>query len=169
LRKTEKSYVIRQADKQDIPRIAEIIVFGKRVAYRPIFENDHVTFNELGVVDLYEEYISNPNKLEGMLLYDDGIVKGVINGSHIDDKTIEITDFYVEPFFVRQGIGTLLIKHLIQQVKKKGYQKVILWVLKDNGKARRFYEANGFVNSGKTCIIEGTEKEDCCYEYVLKK
>ena len=33
-------YMIRQADKQDIPRIAEIIVFGKRVAYRPIFAND---------------------------------------------------------------------------------------------------------------------------------
>ena len=30
--------MIRQANKQDISRIAEIIVFGKRVAYRPIFE-----------------------------------------------------------------------------------------------------------------------------------
>ena len=90
--------MIRQADKQDIPRIAEIIVFGKRVAYRPIFENDHVSFNELQVVNLYEEYKNNLDMLDGMLLYDDGIVKGVIKGYPIDDKTIEITDFYVEPF-----------------------------------------------------------------------
>lgn len=42
-----KALMIRQADKQDISRIAEIIVFGKRVAYRSIFENDYVSFNEL--------------------------------------------------------------------------------------------------------------------------
>jgi len=159
--------MIRQADKRDIPRIAEIIVFGKRVAYRPIFENDYVSFNELQVVDLYEKYKSNPNTLEEMLLYDDGIVKGVINGHPKDDKTFEITDFYVEPFFVGQGIGTLLIGQMIQQVRKKGFQKIILWVIKDNVRARKFYEVNGFVNSGKTCIIEGTMKEDCCYEFIL--
>ena len=159
--------MIRKANKQDIPRIAEIIVFGKRVAYRPIFGNDYVSFNELQVVNLYEEYNSNPDRLDGMLLYDDGIVKGVINGQPIDTETIEITDFYVEPFFVGQGIGTFLIEHLIGQGRKTGVRKIILWVIKDNMKARKFYEAKGFVNSGKTCIIEGTAKEDCCYEYVL--
>ena len=123
--------MIRQANKQDISRIAEIIVFGKRVAYRPIFENDYVSFNELQVVRLYEEYKNNPDRLDGMLLYDDGIIKGIINGHSIGDK-------------------------------------IVLWVIKDNIKARKFYEDNGFVNSGKICIIEGTTKEDCCYEYVLE-
>ncbi len=160
--------MIRQAGKQDIPRIAEIIVFGKRVAYRSIFKNDCGSFNELQVVQLYEEYKNNPDRLEGMLLYDDGIVKGVINGQLIGDRTVEITDFYVEPFFVRQGIGTLLIEYLIQQVRQKGGNKIVLWVIKDNMNARMFYEAKGFVNSGKTCIIEGTTKEDCFYEYVLE-
>lgn len=160
--------MIRQANKQDIPRIAEIIVFGKRVAYRSIFQNDCGSFNELQVVQLYEEYKNNPDRLQGMLLYDDGIVKGVINERPIGDKTVEITDFYVEPFFVGQGIGTLLIEYLIQQVRQKGGHKIVLWVIKDNRSARRFYEARGFVNSGKTCIIEGTTKEDCFYEYVLE-
>ena len=44
--------MIRKATMQDVPRIAEIIVFGKRVAYRPIFNNDIVSFNELQVVNL---------------------------------------------------------------------------------------------------------------------
>lgn len=160
--------MIRQAGKQDIPRIAEIIVFGKRVAYRPIFNNDCVSFSELQVVQLYEEYKNNPDRLDGMLIYDDGIVKGIINGRPIGDKVFEITDFYVEPFFVKQGIGTLLIKYLIQQVRQKGGHKIVLWVIKDNRNARRFYEANGFIDSGKTCIIEGTTKEDCLYEYILE-
>lgn len=45
----------------------------------------------------------------------------------------------------------------------------MLWVIKDNVKAGKFYESRGFVNSGKTRIIEGTTKEDCCYEYVLEQ
>ena len=160
--------MIRQADEQDIPRIAEIIVFGKRVAYRPIFQNDYVSFNELQVVDLYKEYKRNPDVLRGMLLFDDGIVKGIINGQLREENVIEITDFYVDPFFVGQGIGTLLIKQMLGQVKKYGVQKVILWVIKDNVKARKFYETHGFVDSGETCIIKGTTKEDCCYEYVFE-
>ncbi len=159
---------IRRADKQDIPRIAEIIIFGKRVAYRSIFQNDYVSFNEMRVVDLYEEYNRHPETLAGMYLYDDGIVKGVINGRFVDEKTMEISELYVEPFFVGQGIGTRLIEQVIRQAEKKGVQKIILWVIKDNVKARKFYEANGFVDSGETCIIEGTTKEDCCYQYVFE-
>ena len=48
--------MLRKATLQDISRIAEIIVFGKRVAYRPIFNNDVVSFNELQVMYLVEEY-----------------------------------------------------------------------------------------------------------------
>lgn len=117
------------------------------------------------VVPLYEAYKNDPDALAGMYLYDDGIVKGVINSCRNDEKTIEITDFYVEPFFVGQGIGTLLIKHTIRQASLKGIQKIILWVIKDNVKARKFYEANGFVDSGETRMIEGTMKTDCRYEY----
>lgn len=84
--------MIRQADKQDLPRIAEIIVFGKRVAYRPIFENDDVSFNELQVVSLYEEYENNLDRLDGMLLYDDGIVKGVINGQPINLEVLSMVE-----------------------------------------------------------------------------
>ena len=47
--------MIRKATMQDVPRIAEIIVFGKRVAYRPIFNNDVVSFNELQVIKVIEE------------------------------------------------------------------------------------------------------------------
>ena len=37
----------------------------------------------------------------------------------------------------------------------------------DNLSARKFYENNGFVASGKTCLIEGTTKTDMCYELIL--
>ena len=39
-----------------------------------------------------------------MLIYDDGIIKGVINRI-ITDDAVEICEFYVEPVFKGNGIG----------------------------------------------------------------
>lgn len=158
--------MLRKADAKDIPRIAEIIVFGKRVAYRPIFKNDVISFNEIQVVSIAGEYQKNPALLDNMLVYDDGIVKGVINRNLIEDS-VEISEFYVEPFFKGNGIGRALIEQVILQTKGSGKKRIFLWVIKDNLTARKFYEANGFHATGETCLIEGTDKTDMCYELIL--
>ncbi|MBR3823912.1 MAG: GNAT family N-acetyltransferase [Lachnospiraceae bacterium] len=156
--------MVRKATKKDISRIAEIIVFGKRVAYRTIFQNDEVSFNEIQVIPLWEEYKDNLEKMEHMLVFDDGIVKGVINCNPVGDE-VEICEFYVEPFFKGQGIGRELIQNVIAEAKTTQKKRIFLWVLEENGSARRFYEANGFRASGETCLVEGTDKVDMCYEY----
>lgn len=158
--------MIRKATIQDVPRIAEIIVFGKRVAYRPIFNNDVVSFNELQVINLIEEYRSNPALVDNMLVYDDGIIKGVINRS-FKDNAVEICEFYVEPFFKGNGIGKQLIQQVILEARTNKRNKIFLWVIQDNLSARKFYENNGFIASGETCLIEGTTKTDMCYELIL--
>lgn len=158
--------MIRKAELQDISRIAEIIVFGKRVAYRPIFSNDIVSFNELQVMNLVEEYRSNLSIIENMIVYDDGIMKGVINRKFVDED-VEVCEFYVEPFFKRKGIGRELIQHVISEAKMTHKRRIFLWVIKDNLLARKFYEANGFKENGQTCLIEGTDKIDMCYELRL--
>lgn len=156
--------MVRKATKKDISRIAEIIVFGKRVAYRTIFQNDEVSFNEMQVVPLWEEYNNHPEQIENMLVFDDGIVKGVINYKLVGEEA-EICEFYVEPFFKGQGIGRELIQNVIAEAKTTQKKRIFLWVLEENGAARRFYEANGFRASGETCLVEGTDKVDLCYEY----
>ena len=158
--------MLRKATMQDVPRIAEIIVFGKRVAYRPIFNNDVVSFNELQVINLIEEYRNNPILVDNMLVYDDGIIKGVINRTFKDDA-VEIREFYVEPFFKGNGIGKKLIQQVILEARTSKRNKIFLWVIEDNLSARKIYENNGFIASGKTCFIEGTTKTDMCYELIL--
>ena len=49
----------RYATGEDVSRIAEILVFGKRVAYRTIFNNDVDSFKNLQVLDVIEEYQNN--------------------------------------------------------------------------------------------------------------
>ena len=41
--------MIRHATKNDVSRIAEILVFSKRMNYREIFQNDAYSFGELQV------------------------------------------------------------------------------------------------------------------------
>ena len=158
--------MLRKAIMQDVSRIAEIIVFGKRVAYRPIFNNDFVSFNELQVINLIEEYRNNPTVIDNMLVYDDGIIKGVINRVFEEDS-VEICEFYVEPFFKGKGIGKELIQQVILEARMSKKNKIFLWVIEDNLSARKFYENNGFKANGKTCLIEGTTKIDMCYELTL--
>ena len=48
----EQIKLIRQATISDASRIAEILIFTKRMNYRTIFQNDKVSFGEMQVYPL---------------------------------------------------------------------------------------------------------------------
>ncbi|MCR4950357.1 MAG: GNAT family N-acetyltransferase [Solobacterium sp.] len=137
--------MIRKAASEDVPRIAEILVFTKRMHYRSIFHNDAYSFNELQVLSEAKKY-ADPAVLDRMLIYDDGIVKGLI---HIENN--EIRELYVDSFFQDQGIGSALIEYVKEQ-----YPISFLWVLEKNKDAVRFYEAHGFHLTDTRKLEEGT-------------
>ena len=138
--------MIRQAVKNDASRIAEILIFTKRMNYRRIFQNDLVSFGEMQVYTLEKEYIDNPDKLKGIWVYDDGIVKGMV---HIQENRIE--ELYVDSFFENQGIGTELMEFAIERMGCNS-----LWVLEKNTKAIHFYKKHGFLFTGERRLQEGT-------------
>ncbi len=124
---------IRKAAPKDISRIAEILVFVKRIKYRPIFRNDEYSFGELQVLSVAEKY-KEPAILDNILVYDDGFVKGLIR---IEKN--EIVELYVDYFFQGQGVGSRLIEYA-----KENYPVDFLWVIEKNTDAVGFYEAHGF-------------------------
>ncbi len=138
--------MIRRAVVTDASRIAEILVFTKRMNYRRIFRNDKVSFGEIQVYPLAKEYIEKPEKLEHIWVYEDDFVKGMI---HIEGTGIE--ELYVDTFFENQGIGGRLITFAIEK-----YDCDHLWVLEKNDDARRFYEKYGFAVTGFKHFEEGT-------------
>ena len=144
--------MIRRATIADASRIAEILIFAKRTNYRKIFQNDKVSFGEMQVYPLAKSYIDNSDELEGIWVYDDEFVKGVI---HHDGK--QIVELYVDSFFENQGIGSKLIKYAIEQLDCD-----FLWVLEKNIKAIRFYQRHGFV------ITEEKQYEEGTTEYIVK-
>ena len=137
--------MIRRAAVEDASRIAEILVFTKRMNYRKIFQNDKVSFGEIQVYPIAKAYIDNPEKLEGVWVYDDEFVKGML---HIAGDRIE--ELYVDHFFENRGIGGELIQFAI------GKNCRYLWVLEKNADARRFYVRYGFTVTGKKQFEEVT-------------
>ncbi len=144
--------MIRKAEKKDLSRIAEILVFVKRMKYRSIFHDDGYSFGNLQVISVAEEY-SAPSILDNIWVYEEkGIVKGLI---HIEDK--EIVELYVDYFFQGQGIGSKLIEFAIKE-----HDVEFLWTLEKNQDAIAFYEAHGFKKTGDRQLEEGTP------EYIIK-
>ena len=137
--------VIRKATINDISRIAEILVFVKRMKFRPIFQDDEYSFGELQVLSVAAKY-AEPAILDNILVYDDGIVKGLI---HIKEN--EIAELYVDYFFQNQGIGSQLIEYA-----KANYPVTFLWAIEKNTDAIRFYEAHGFHLTDTKKFEEGT-------------
>lgn len=156
--------MIRLVAKEDLARISEIIVFGKRTAYRKIFNNDNCSFNELQVVNTFNLFLNQPDLWMNMMVYDDGIIKGVINYINVKNTTTcELVDFYVDPFFIGNGIGRTLLNTFICKMKDKKMTQIVLWVLNDNIIAKRLYENSDFVKTGNKRFIEGTKVLDVEY------
>lgn len=136
---------IRRATLQDLSRIAEILVFVKRMNFRRIFHDDAFSFGTLQVLPLAEEYAS-PDILSHIWVYDDGIVKGMIR---IEEA--EVRELYVEQFFQNQGIGAQLI-----EFAKDRFDVRFLWAIEKNPGSIRFYERHGFHRTAVKKPEEGT-------------
>ncbi len=126
--------MIRQANMGDISRIAEILVFTKRVNYRRIFHNDRYSLGELQVLPVARQLQENPKQLREIWVYEDDFVKGLIRVR--EQKVVRL---YVDSFFAGQGVGGKLLDFAVER-----FHVNHLWVLEKNQRAIVFYGRHGF-------------------------
>lgn len=157
---------VRPATPRDASRLAEILVFTKRITYRDIFRDDAFSFGELQVLPLALEYQDRPEKLSSVWVYDDGLVKGMM---HIDLESGELCELYVEPFFQGQGVGKALMEHAIAMNQKMGNRILNLWVLQQNSHACAFYEAFGFAKASAEKYVDGTNVTELQYHLPMTR
>lgn len=153
--------MIRKAKKKDASRLAEILVFAKRTAYRPIFQDDNGSFNQLQVLNLALSFRDQEDTLKDLYVYEeDNIVKGLIHWQiqKITFRTNHtlIKELYIDPFFQGQGIGKKLMANCLKHARLAKASPVFLWVLEENQKALSFYESFGFHPTGKQEFEPGT-------------
>lgn len=159
----ERAVPVRPARCTDASRLAEILIFTKRSAYRDVFRNDTVSFGEMQVLDLALRFQDEPGALAGWWVYDDGIVKGALLCAPEGDVALEICQLYVDPFFQGGGVGRALLEHAVALARKTGKRECLLWVLEENCRARAFYEQFGFTCAENRRLVEGTTAAELRY------
>ncbi len=78
----------------------------------------------------------------------------------------EVVAIYLLPEIWGSGVGSELLQSAVRKLKQNGLKNVCLWVLKDNIRARKFYEKNGFIKSGNEREIEIAECNISEVEYI---
>jgi ribosomal protein S18 acetylase RimI-like enzyme len=143
--------VIRPARPEDALRIATIHVEAWRVAYRGIVPDE-----VLCALSIEQRHVLWRQNLEGkepftQVAEDGDTALGWVSAARSRDmdadarqSTGEIWAVYVDPGHWSKGVGRALCAAAEQRLRTE-VAAVTLWVLKDNERALRFYESNGFV------------------------
>lgn len=146
---------IRLATPDDAPAVAGVQIEAWRASYRGLLprrvldglspdrqsQEWRVALREAGVPVLVADV--------------DGVVcgfarRGPVRADRGDPAgaTAELYDLYVLPRRFGSGLGGRLMRAVLEEMARDGHRVSVLWVLRGNMRARRFYERGGWVNDG---------------------
>ena len=133
--------IIRNAEKEDVMQIAEILVEDWQKAYRGIIDSaflDSMSADSRYEIEIkrYEKYIvaADANRIQGYAW---------LEAAADEPADCEIIALYVRYSGRNNGIGKLLFEYAIEYFREAGKKKMIVWCLKENDEARKFYEKMG--------------------------
>ena len=168
--KKEKSSVIRAMRHSDVPRVAEIHVFGWRSAYRGIVPDDYL-FNNMLVPKRIEAFYVLLSGSGENYVFDDGIIKAFLTVGKCRDEdkpeAFELCGLYVEPLMKRQGIGAIMAGHCEKRAADRGFREICLWVLEKNAASRAFYEKMGYLPDGARKFLEHINADEIRYSKIF--
>ncbi|MFF3888590.1 GNAT family N-acetyltransferase [Streptomyces sp. NPDC001914] len=146
---------IRAMTLDDCERVAEIRVGGWRSAYKGLIPQSYL--DRLSVAEdaarRRERLGRGDASVVNLVAERAGHVVGwACHGPGRDDEIrsgdAELYAIYVHPDLLGQGVGQALLRESVDRCAAAGYGRVLLWVLKENTAARRFYERAGFGPDG---------------------
>lgn len=153
--------LIRDAVSDDTIPIADLHVESWRVAYRGIMDDEVldspalVESRRVGwTQNLHEgfNHTGDPDHRLFVATIDDRVVGFGHAGREsdpVDDdlgKTAagEVYGFYLHPDAWGSGAAGVLMDACLDELRRREFERAVLWVLRDNPRARRFYERCGF-------------------------
>jgi ribosomal protein S18 acetylase RimI-like enzyme len=152
------NWQIRSANVDDARRMAEIHVSSWRVAYRGQVPNEHLDSLSVDKRELkFREWIETAQLQDRRVwLISDGVKafgfadtapsRDEITTAHV----AELCGIYLHPDYWSRGAGRDFLRYALEDLKSRNFTAAILWVLKSNERAIRFYSAAGFTPDGAT-------------------
>ena len=149
---------IRSAIPEDALAIARVHVRSWQAAYRGLLPDDYL--DGLRAEDRAERYdFANPDKFapQTIVAEVDGMITGFATTSRSHDASMpgfgELCALYVDPQHWCKNHGVALVVEARSRLVSLGFSDALLWVLKGNLRADRFYRNDGWV-------ADGTEKRE---------
>ncbi|MFF7375467.1 GNAT family N-acetyltransferase [Streptomyces massasporeus] len=147
---------IREMTLADCEGVAEVRVGGWRSSYRGLVPQSYL--DGLSVEEDAERRRTHLAQGDGRVvnLVAEGtggaIVGWACHGPYRDGEVLtedaELYALYVHPDQVGRGVGRALLTESVARCRAAGHGRLLLWVLKENDRARRFYERAGFWADG---------------------
>lgn len=151
-----RKLLIREMALADCDRVAEIRIRGWQSAYRGLIPQSYL--DGLSVAEDAEHRRVRLAQADGsvvnLVAEDTGgqVVGWACHGPYRDGELrtpdAELYAVYVHPEQVGRGAGQALLAESVARCAAAGHGRLLLWVLKENGRARRFYERAGFHADG---------------------
>lgn len=152
---------IREAIAADARAIATVHVQSWQAAYQGIVPATYLQSLSIEKREAIWRELLLKKASETFVAENQGVVQGWINIGPSRDadahaQTAEVWALYVDPMYWAQGIGTALWTEAAMRFTQMGFAEATLWVLRDNQRAIRFYQAAGFrIDEGKEQILDG--------------
>ncbi|WP_199425812.1 GNAT family N-acetyltransferase [Thermaerobacillus caldiproteolyticus] len=126
------------------PEDAEYIINSHYKIYNKEYNYD-LSFKEFikkGLNNFIER--SDTTKEEIWILEINGVPKGSIGITMVDENVAQLRWFLVEPDLRGSGFGSKLIQKAIDFCREKAYKTILLWTNNDFKAARNLYKKFGF-------------------------
>ena len=160
--------MIRYYEENEIDQIAKIIDEDWKITYKGMISQEYL--DNLNYKDREERIRKKYKKEKGIVYVEENIVKGYCRfGQSKEEKELgEIYALYVKNNYIRRKIGEKLMKKAKKILKEREYKEMILWCLEKNKNARKFYEKQGGILSGKRKFKIGDKYySEVSYKYEL--
>lgn len=145
---------VRYATVADAHAIVTVHIASWQRAYRGLLPDEVLdTLKEEAFMRRWEEVLADASLTTLVATDDFGRILGFIrHGPTRDADRVadvgEVQALYLHPEVWGQGQGRLLLGTSLGMLRATGYAEASVWVLRDNPRAQRFYEAAGLVPDG---------------------
>jgi len=150
------SLLIRKAVYDDAPAVASIHARSWVAAYTGFFPEKLMAETNAKRLEQRRKSLKGEHNTYVAVL--DGRVVGFCGIARVTEDDLpgwfRVGALYLDPDTFRQGVGRKLMEFSVDLARAEGCPGVLLYVLEDNLRARRFYEACGFAHDGKRITVE---------------
>jgi GNAT superfamily N-acetyltransferase len=164
---------VRPATSADADAIGRIQVETWRVAYAGLLPQATIdAFDVEGRQQMWREGLSRtprPGSATFVALVDDEHVGfATVGSSPSEEGAGELYAIYVHPSSWGTGAGRALIEQSEASLRDSGFPRALLWVLRGNERAERFYRAAGWEHDGeKEDVFQGATVVELRYRKQL--